>query len=119
MSGKWLGAGLLIFIGARMVLASFRVKREESQRSFKDPTKGWMLVGLSLATSLDALGVGFGFGLLVSDLLEACLLIGLVAFVLTYLGVAMGSRLSGKVGNWAEGVGGAVLIVLGFRMLIS
>jgi putative Mn2+ efflux pump MntP len=71
-----------------------------------------------LATSLDALGVGFGFGLLISDLLYACLLIGLVAFVLTYVGMAMGNTLFGKVGTWAEGIGGAVLIFLGLRILL-
>ena len=118
MSGRWLGAGLLLFIGTRMVWASFRTKAEETGRSGRDPTKGWMLVGLSLATSLDALGVGFGFGLLITDLLDACLLIGLVAFVMTYLGMAMGNTLSSKVGTWAEAVGGVVLILLGFRMLL-
>jgi len=117
MSGKWLGGGLLILIGARMVQTSIRAKQEEPQQPRRDPTKGWMLVSLSLATSLDALGVGFSFGLLKAHLLNACLLIGAVAFVLTYMGMAMGNTLSSKVGTWAEGTGGCVLILLGLRML--
>lgn len=117
-SSKWLGAILLSLIGARMIWASFSANPSLRGRFRSDPTKGWMLVGLSLATSLDALGVGFGFGLLISDLLPACLLIGLVAFVLTYTGMAMGNRLAGKVGTWAEAVGGTVLVLLGVRMIL-
>jgi len=117
-SSKWLGAFLLFLIGARMIRASFRPTASLKGRLSGDPTKGWMLVGLSLATSLDALGAGFGFGLLISDLLPACLLIGAVAFVVTYTGMAMGNRLAGRVGTWAEAVGGTVLVLLGVRMIL-
>ena len=118
MSAKWVGAALLFFIGTRMVYASVRAKDDVILQPRRDPTKGWMLVSLSLATSLDALGVGFSFGLLVSDLLNACLLIGVVAFVLTYLGMSVGNLLSSRIGIWAEVVAGGVLIMLGLRMLL-
>ncbi len=118
-SSKWLGAFLLIAIGARMVKASLGPQKVPGMEATSDPTKGWMLVGLSVATSLDALGAGFGFGLLISDLLPVCVLIGVVAFVLTYAGMAMGNRLSSRVGRWAEAVGGTVLVLWGVRMMAS
>lgn len=56
----WVAFGLLVFIGGRMIWESYR-RGEESPR---DPTRGWTLFVLSIATSIDALAVGLSFALL-------------------------------------------------------
>jgi len=115
----WLGAGLLFVIGIRMIWEGRRGQGEEGRRAGVDPTKGWSLVGLSLATSIDALGVGFGVGLVQEDLLKACVVIGFTAMGLTWLGMRLGKVLGRWTGPLAEIVGGCVLILLGIHLLIS
>ena len=57
----WAAAGLLCLIGLRMIWESR--ESEEPETGF-DPTRGWSLVGLSVATSIDALAVGLSLGLI-------------------------------------------------------
>lgn len=58
--GSWIAFGLLLFIGARM--AREGMMSPEEKADCPDPTKGFSLVMLSVATSIDALGVGFSLG---------------------------------------------------------
>ena len=118
--GRWLGAGLLFLIGIRMLVEGVQKARgartEDAERV--DPTRGWSLVGLSVATSIDALGVGFGFGLFRADLFRACVVIGLAAGVMTWTGIRLGKVLGKRFGAFAEVLGGGVLVLLGVRMLL-
>ena len=110
----WIVFGVLTFLGIRMIRGSFQPKSIASQY---DPTRGLSLVGLSIATSLDALAVGVSFGLLRMSVWIPALVIGLVALVLTVVACHVG-RLAGRhLGRWAERVGGVVLIGIGFRIL--
>ena len=118
MLSAWVGAGLLFAIGIRMILSGWKKDEETDNPAKADPTKGWSLVGLSLATSMDALGVGFGMGLVKGDLFKACVLIGLVALALTWLGMRLGRMAGSRLGTLAESAGGVVLILLGLHMLI-
>jgi len=112
---KWLAFGLLSLLGLRMIGHSRHP--EGRQRSY-DPTRGWSLVGLSLATSLDALAVGISFGLIGADIWLPAGVIGLVAMVLTYTGTRLGRKAGRHLGQWAEGVGGVILLIIGSRILI-
>jgi len=116
--GNWVGAALLFLIGIRMIGEGLRKDKERQGEGGRiDPSRGWSLVGLSIATSIDALGVGFGFGLVRADLFRACVVIGLAAFVMTWLGVRLGTVLGKRFGTMAEVLGGVVLFLLGVRML--
>ncbi|NNL77613.1 MAG: manganese efflux pump, partial [Desulfobacterales bacterium] len=64
--GSWIAFGLLVFIGGRMVREGVMPPEEETE--CQDPTKGFSLVMLSVATSIDALGVGFSLGILNQNL---------------------------------------------------
>ena len=111
----WIAAGLLAFIGARMIWESRHV--EEQEEGF-DPTRGWSLVGLSVATSIDALAVGISLGLIGVSIWVPAAVIGIVTIVITFLGIVIG-RTAGKIlGPWAERIGGAVLIALGVRIVL-
>ena len=115
----WVGAGLLFLIGIRMILTGWKKDTETEAPAKTDPTKGWSLMGLSLATSMDALGVGFGVGLVQEDLFKVCIIIGVVALALTWLGMRLGRMAGRRLGSLAETVGGVVLILLGLHMLIG
>jgi len=112
----WVAFGLLAFIGCRMILGAFRNGSIESE---DDPTRGWLLVTLSVATSIDALAVGLSLAFLRVPIWKPSVIIGLVAAILTGFGLAFGRRLGASFGRWAEGAGGLVLIGIGLRILIS
>lgn len=111
----WAAAGLLAFIGIRMIWESFT--HEQKEKTF-DPTRGWSLVGLSVATSIDALAVGISIGLMNISIWIPALVIGLITVAITSVGVWIG-RSGGRVfGPWAERFGGIILIVIGIRILL-
>jgi putative Mn2+ efflux pump MntP len=92
-------------------------KTEETR--LPDPSRGKYLVMLSLATSLDALAVGIGFSLMEGNILTASLIIAVVSFMLSLTGGFLGKTLGTAFGKKMEIVGGAILISIGLRILIS
>jgi putative Mn2+ efflux pump MntP len=119
---KWMGAidhwvafGLLAVIGGRMLWESFR----SSESLPRDPTRGWTLLVLSVATSIDALAVGLSLAFLEVSIWVPSTIIGVVAALLSALGAIFGSRLGRRFGVWAERFGGLVLMGIGVRILLS
>lgn len=114
----WVAFGLLSLVGMRMVVEALRRHPADgaSQPSF-DPSHGVPLLGLSIATSIDALGAGMGMRMVGADFWLASPVIGSITFGLTYLGGVLGVAAERYVGPKAELVGGLVLIGLGVRML--
>lgn len=116
----WVAFGLLSLIGAKMIHESFRPAEESRQTAdCPDPTRGFRLVGLSLATSMDALGVGFSLGILEQGLLLAALIIGVVACAMTWTAMKLGNRLSEKFGRRMETAGGLILLAIAVKLLTS
>lgn len=112
----WAAFGLLAFIGGRMVLGALAGGTEKRGG---DPTRGLSLVILSVATSLDALAVGLSLSLLKVSILWPAAVIGGVCAVFTVAGLHLGCLAGSAVrlGRWAEGVGGGVLLAIGLRIL--
>jgi putative Mn2+ efflux pump MntP len=114
----WLGGTKILLIGCRMIYASLR-SQKEPQTGRPDPSRGWSLLILSIATSLDALAVGLSFAAIGMEILYPSVLIGVVAFLMTLLGTKLGPLFGQIVGRRAEFVGGLVLIVIGIKILID
>lgn len=114
----WVAFGLLLIIGCRMIHESLRPQKELKQEK-RDPTKGWSLLLLSLATSIDALAMGLTFAALGEEILYPAVLIGVVAFLMTVLGTRLGPIIGKIAGKWAELLGGLVLILIGIKILID
>jgi putative Mn2+ efflux pump MntP len=110
----WIAFGILAAVGAHMIYESFK---PESERSGGDPTRGWSLMLLSLATSIDAFGAGLGLGVLGFGVVLPSVIIGIVAGLMTVAGMQLGRRVSCTLGRRAETVGGVVLIALAFKLL--
>lgn len=114
----WVAFGLLLLIGARMIFESFRSKDETEERQ-KDRTKGFALLVLSLATSIDAFAVGMSLAALQTSILYPAAVIGIVAFVMSYLGTRIGPLLGQLAGKRAELFGGVILILIGAKILLE
>ena len=91
----------------------------EEKTEDRDPTRGLSLIMLSIATSIDALAVGFSLSVIGVSIWMPSLVIGLVAGVLTIIGMLLGGRIGDRWGARVEVFGGLVLIAIGIKILIE
>ena len=111
----WIAFGLLAFIGAKMVYDGTKKETEQKTSNLKLYT----LLVLAVATSIDALMVGLSFAFLQTDILMPILVIGIVTFGLSFVGVYFGCSLGKVLGNKIKVVGGIVLILIGLQILLE
>ena len=112
----WLAFGLLSIIGGKMLLGA---GSDAGEKTKPDPTRGWLLVVLSVATSIDALAVGLSMAFLRVSILLPCIVIGLVAASFSAVGITFANRIFRRWGRVAEVLGGCALILIGLKILIS
>ncbi len=112
----WIAFGLLFSIGTKMAAESLFGK-DSGESECADPTRGMSLMMLSVATSLDALGVGFSIGILGAGLFLPAIWIGITAGAMTWVAMKLGNRLSMKFGRWMEVVGGFMLMAIAVKLL--
>ena len=110
----WIAFVLLALIGANMIREAFG--DEESQDSSFSPKT---MLPLAVATSIDALAVGVTFAFLDVSILPAALCIGVTTFALSVVGIRTGAVFGAKFQSKAEIAGGAVLIIMGLKILIE
>ena len=110
----WVAFALLFVIGAKMIYEAFQHAEE---KTIGDRTRGWSLVALSIATSIDALGAGIGMGILNTSLFYPCVIIGITAAAMTLTGIKLGGIMSAVIGSRMEAVAGVILILLSIKML--
>ena len=112
---------LLAFIGVKMIIDAVKEKdkdedddKEEEKLDIKE------LFVMAIATSIDALAVGITFSF-ESDLniFFAAAVIGVITFAVCVAGVFIGNRFGAKFRSKAAIIGGAVLILLGIKILIE
>ena len=111
----WVAFGLLAFIGIKMIYES--VTRDPAQSETRDLTRKWSMVGLSIATSIDAFAVGLSVAFLQVDILFVAIIVGITASLLTIAGMVCGRRLSGRFGQRMEILGGVILLIIGLKIL--
>ena len=113
----WVAFTLLALVAGKMVKDTLWPEQDKGKSS--DPTRGWTLVLLSLATSIDALAVGLSLAMLSVAVWFPALVIGVVAAAFTTTGLHIG-RLVGRIeslARWSGLVGAAVLLAIGLRIL--
>ena len=111
----WVAFGLLVFVGGRMLWEARSEKKAE--KTGRDPTRGLMLVTLSIATSLDALAVGVSMAMLGVSVWIPAVVIGVITAGLSAIGITFGGRIGPRWERWAEAGGGIVLILIGLKTL--
>jgi len=112
----WLAFGLLTLIGGKIL---HEARAPGGIHVSADPTGGWMLVMLSVATSIDALAVGLSMAFLRIAIWMPSAVIGLVACAFTAVGITMGTKISRRWDRAAYILGGVALLFIGLRILIT
>ena len=112
----WIAFTLLVIIGGRMI---YDACKDEEDKADRDPTRGLSLVILSIATSIDALAVGFSLSVIGVSIWFPALIIGIVAGVLTIIGMLIGKRSGDRWGTPVEILGGFILIGIGLKILLE
>lgn len=112
----WVVFALLLIIGANMLKEAFS-KKEDKQ--IKSDTSFKSMFPLAVATSIDALAIGITFSLVETNIILALSIIGIITFVICFIGGMIGQKLGEKHKKVATIVGGIILILLGIKILIE
>lgn len=104
---------LLFIIGFNMIKESLNQNDINNTLSFKE------LLSLSIATSIDAFSIGLTFSLFKVNLLLACSLIGIITFILCFIGVLIGKIIGNKFEKISSIFGGIVLIIMSLKFLLE
>lgn len=112
----WIAFSLLGYVGFNLIRSGF----DKDGKAFEqDPSTGKVLVMLSFATSIDAFAVGLSIAFLSVPVLLSVVMIGLVALLLSALGLFAGIRLGETFGKRMEIIGGIILIGIGIRVVLT
>ncbi len=110
----WVAFVLLGLIGGNMIRESFG--EEECCNASFGPRA---MLPMAIATSIDALAVGITFAFLQVNIWAAIVLIGVTTFLLSGVGVLLGHSIGERNKTYAERIGGAVLILMGLKILLE
>ncbi|HVP14605.1 MAG TPA: manganese efflux pump MntP family protein [Terriglobales bacterium] len=114
----WIAFALLLAVGVHLAWSAATTRPGERHPRM-DATRGWSLVLLSVATSVDALAVGLSLAMLGATIVVPALVIGVVAAAFTAAGMMLGERLGILWGRRAEVLGGLALIAIGVKILLD
>jgi len=112
----WIAFGLLCIIGCKMIYESSKM---EVNNKKIDPLNVYVLLMLSIATSIDALAVGLSLSFLNVSIALPVIIIGVITFLLSIFGVYFGNRFGHYFERKIEIIGGLILIGIGIRILIT
>ena len=126
---------LLAFLGGKMIVEAVKDLREgkgcECECCSEDSTvcsvEGGkdnslapaVMIAMAVATSIDALAVGFDFAVRDVNILLAISIIGIVTFICCFIGSAVGAKIGSKFKTPAEIAGGSILVAMGLKFLIE
>lgn len=111
----WIAFLLLAIIGGNMIREALHGDEEDVDPSL---SFGVMFL-LAVATSIDALAVGITFAFLSVNILAAVAFIGVITFAISAVGVKLGNLFGARYKSKAEFFGGAVLILIGLKILLE
>lgn len=111
----WVAFILLGVIGLKMIREALGNTQEEKRDILNTKT----LLLLSVATSIDALIIGITLSLLKIPFFVSIITIGVVTFILSFLGFIFGKQLGVLFGKKAEALGGVALVLIGLKILIE
>lgn len=112
----WIAFILLVILGGKMIYESLVNGTEE--RNF-NPLDLKVCILMAIATSIDALVVGVSFAFLEFRIVVSTLMIGLVTFVVSLLGIFFGRKVGARLGKRMEIVGGLMLVLIGLKILLE
>ncbi|HMA63258.1 MAG TPA: manganese efflux pump, partial [bacterium] len=108
--------GILLFIGGKMIYES---RQMESSSLPADPLNFLPMLMFAIATSIDALGVGFSFSLIHVTVIMPAIIISVITFLMSFAGVYIGDHLGHLFENKIELAAGVILIIVGVKILLE
>lgn len=112
----WIAFILLCFIGFKMIYESLKI---ESLEKTTNTLNIYVLLIISIATSIDALVIGISFAFLKISIILPIVIIGIVTFIFSILGINIGSKLGHFFEKKIEIIGGLILISIGIKILFE
>ena len=109
----WIAVVLLSFLGIKMIIEAIK-DNDNDNSTYLDNKE---LIILSIATSIDALAVGVTFAFLNIDIIPICVSIGVITFLVCFIGVLIGKKIGSVFKNYAQIIGGIILILIGLNIL--
>ncbi|MGF1542570.1 MAG: manganese efflux pump MntP family protein [Pleurocapsa sp.] len=113
----WIAFGLLAIIGGKMIHEA--CQKEEEEKVKFNPLDNYTLLGLAIATSIDALAVGLSLSVLKISILAAAAIIGVITFWLSLISVYLGHKWGNLCKFKLEFLGGVMLIFIGGKILMT
>ena len=105
---------LLVLIGSKMIYEAFGENVEDEIAIISNK----VLLTLAIATSIDAMAAGFTLHLFNLSPIISLIIIGLTTFIMSIIGVYIGNQGGEKYESKAEILGGAILILIGVKVLL-
>ena len=128
----WIALILLSILGGKMIYEFYESRKEasvekeeaesevsttlEGEGNNKGELSNKELTTLAIATSIDALAVGISFAFLNVNIVFSALIIGLITFIICFIGVIAGKKIGGIFKDYAELIGGIILILIGINI---
>lgn len=125
----WVALILLSILGGKMIYEFYKGRKEEKDEvndaeievsttleSDKNELSNKELTTLAIATSIDALAVGISFAFLDVNIILSSLIIGVITFIICFIGVIAGKKIGGLFKDYAELIGGIILIIIGINI---
>ncbi len=112
----WIALGLLVFLGAKMIIEGF--KRNE-EKEVRDYSKTIMLLTVAIGTSIDAFAVGVSFAFLDFKIWSSAIIIGAITFLASMSAIRIGKSAGERLGGKVEIIGGLILIAIGLKIFLQ
>lgn len=128
----WIALVLLSILGGKMIYEFYENRKEakeekdeaasevsttlESESKNKNELSNKELTTLAIATSIDALAIGINFAFLNVNIVSSSFIIGIITFAVCLIGVITGKKIGGLFKDYAELVGGIILILIGINI---
>ncbi|MDY6900191.1 MAG: manganese efflux pump MntP family protein [Cyanobacteriota bacterium] len=113
----WIIFGILSYLGGKMIFESFADSDDEKPKF--NCLEIYTLIGLSVATSIDAFAAGLGLSILKSSILLTATVIGFITFALSFIAVYIGHFCGDIFKQKVELIGGGSLVFLGTKILVE
>ncbi len=112
----WIAFLLLLFVGLKMI---YEATKMDEINEKENPSKGWNLIMLSVATSIDALIIGFTLAMLNINIWYPSVIIGLLTGTMSFAGILLGLYFKKIIGKKMEIAGGVIIILIGIKILFE
>ncbi|UII58001.1 manganese efflux pump MntP family protein [Cytobacillus spongiae] len=109
----YIGGGLLLVLGIQMIVTSMK----DEENTFITPV-GIGLFVFALSVSLDSFSVGLTLGIYGAKTILVLTSFGIIATVLTWIGLVVGRKVQGWIGVYSEALGGGILLAFGIKLLL-